>query len=48
MVVGGGGLVRSFQLVIALGVLLPSIWFLWRMLTGRWAAAIRPVSYRER
>ena len=45
---GDGGLVRSFQLVIAVGVLLSSIWFLWRLLPGRWVAAIRPASYRER
>ena len=39
-------MVRSFQLVIALVVLLASIWFLRRMLTGRWVGFIRPVQHR--
>jgi hypothetical protein len=38
--------VRTFQLVVALAFLLTSIWFLRRMLTGRWVASIRPVHHR--
>jgi hypothetical protein len=38
--------IRTFQLAIALSILLPSVWFLRRMLTGKWVAAIRPVSHR--
>jgi hypothetical protein len=39
-------MVRSFQLAIALFVLLASIWFLRRMLTGTWVGFIRPVKHR--
>jgi hypothetical protein len=39
-------MVRSFQLVIALVVLLGSIWFFRRMVTGRWVGFIRPVKHR--
>jgi hypothetical protein len=39
-------LVRGFQLVIAVAILLAAIWFLRRMLTGKWVAYIRPVRHR--
>jgi hypothetical protein len=39
-------LVRAFFLVVTLAFLLPAIWFLWRMLTGRWVWFIRPVRHR--
>ncbi|MGD0247704.1 MAG: hypothetical protein ABSB75_01485 [Candidatus Limnocylindrales bacterium] len=39
-------LVRVFFLLVTLAFLLPAIWFLWRMLTGRWVWFIRPVRHR--
>jgi hypothetical protein len=39
-------MVRSFQLVISLIVLLGSIWFFRRMVTGTWVGFIRPVKHR--
>ena len=38
--------IRTFQLAIALAILVASLWFCRRMLTGRWVAAIRPVHHR--
>lgn len=38
--------VRGFQLLVALLLAVVSAWFLRRMLTGRWVAAIRPVHHR--
>lgn len=40
-------LVRSLQLIAALAFLLSFLWFLHRMLTGRWVGFIRPVHYRK-
>jgi hypothetical protein len=37
---------RTFQLAIALAILVASLWFCRRMLTGRWVVAIRPVHHR--
>jgi hypothetical protein len=39
-------MIRGFQLLIALGMLLGAGWFLRRMLTGQWVAYIRPVRHR--
>lgn len=38
--------VRSLQLIATLAFLLGAIWFLRRMLTGRWVAFIRPLHHR--
>ena len=38
--------VRGFQLLFAGGAAIASAWFIRRMLTGRWVAAIRPVHHR--
>lgn len=38
--------IRVLQLVPSLGILLLAIWFLRRMLTGRWVAFIRPIHHR--
>lgn len=38
--------VRVFQLLIALAFLLSGIWFLRRMLTGRWVLTVGPVGHR--
>jgi hypothetical protein len=38
--------IRTFQLAIALAILVASLWFCRRMLTGRWVVAIRPVHHR--
>lgn len=37
--------VRSLQLIAALALLLGSVWFLRRMVTGRWVGFIRPVHH---
>jgi hypothetical protein len=38
--------IRGFQLLIVLAVLLGASWFLRRMLTGQWVASVRPVRHR--
>jgi len=39
-------IVRSMQLVVSTLLLCASIWFLHRMLTGRWVLTVRPVKHR--
>jgi len=39
-------IIRSMQLVVSFALLTSSIWFVRRMLTGRWVLTIRPVHHR--